>query len=100
MFEPDVVGEFAGWVCHYTPTIMSGPVFRWSPKSDTARRFEVSASREGVMVQGGSPVMSGPTVFDFVQVLDLAGQTVHWLAETREDTNKVKAKIRAAKGVS
>lgn len=47
-------------------TIQSGPVFRW----EGPYRFEVSASREGVMVQGHSACME--SVEPLVQLLKLA----------------------------
>lgn len=54
MPESDLVAVHHGYECRYYPTVMSGPVVRWTlPGGDG--RWEVSASRDGVVLQGGSP---------------------------------------------
>lgn len=71
--------------CRYTPTIMSGPVFRWSPPGS---RFEVSASRDGVMVQGPCPCLTGDPLHRFLEITDFATTVHEWLAsgKTAEET--------------
>jgi len=68
MFDDPPIGAHYGYPCRYTPTIMSGPVFRWGGD------FEVSASRDGVMVQGPCPALHGHALRSFLALLALAGE--------------------------
>jgi len=62
--------EDFGYPCWYTPTICDGPVFRWG------ERCEVSASRNGVMIHGGTHVMQEHSVDRFVLLVRLA-ESIH-----------------------
>lgn len=94
MFKPDIVATTHGWECRYTPTIMSGPVFRWSRGSATRGDLEVSAGREGVCVSGyGDPMKTaGP----FIAVVQLAERVHVHLDRNDRDTDGARAIIRAA----
>lgn len=70
-----VIGKHFGCECKYYPTVMDGPVVRWNWGD-----LEVSASRNGVMLQGNSPAMARDTLGTFKQLLQLAGQAAAWLA--------------------
>lgn len=59
-----------GYACRYTHTVMDGPVFRWG------NDFEVSASRNGVMVNGHSFCMKAAGVQNLENLLWLA-ESVH-----------------------
>ena len=54
MIDAKIVRHDYGWKCRYTPTIMDGPVFRWSEPSPYPGHLEISASRNGVMLDGPS----------------------------------------------
>lgn len=56
-----------GYELRYTHTIMSGPVLRWGDK------FEVSASREGVMIQGYSDTLEVGDLPNLLKLIALAG---------------------------
>lgn len=77
MLEEVIATHFA-WPCRYTPTICDGPVIRWGDGDSADRyRFEVSASRNGVMIHGSSGVfqVNGDTLDQFVSLLKLAKET-------------------------
>jgi len=62
------------WEFEETPTVMSGLVVRWTPKRRPWANYpEVSASREGVAVQGHWPVMGGLMRETFIALLRRAG---------------------------
>lgn len=58
-------------------TMMSGRVVRWIGEVPWENKPEVSASRYGVLIQGGWPVMAAGAVDDLRRVLDLAWRE-HW----------------------
>lgn len=60
-----------GYPCEYTPTIQDGPVFRWGDEA-----FEVSASRNGVMISGHSPPLDQFAMRRFSGLLAVA-EAVH-----------------------
>jgi hypothetical protein len=95
--EPDVVGTFAGYECRYTPTVMDGPVFRWS-RDHRRVSFEVSASRTGVMVHGPSPVLNSEGIARLVQLLSLAEDVYLILCNDDRAVDAAKRGIRAAAG--
>lgn len=77
-----------GYACRYTPTICDGPVFRWA-----MGRFEVSASREGVMVHGGGHLLTGAYLPGFLAVLALAERVYGVLARNDRETEFCKRVI-------
>ena len=71
--ERPVIATHFGLECRWYPTVMDGPVFRWTyPKK--AGGFQVSASRNGVMVCGHSATYAD--VGELCELLRLA-QGVH-----------------------
>lgn len=78
-----------GYACRYTPTICDGPVFRWA-----MGRFEVSASRNGVMIHGGGFLLSKAYLPGFRAVLDLAERVYGILASNDRETEFCKRVIR------
>lgn len=93
MGDTEIVATNHGYACRYTPTVMDGPVFRWSPAGDTRGRFEVSASRNGVMTHGGGLILQ---VGRFVAVLQLADLIAHVLNRNDRHTDAAKQMIRDA----
>lgn len=71
-------------------TIMSGTVvrYRWAGERD---RFEISASRDGVIVSGHSPHLKGIEVSDVVVVLERAGEWHKALIPNRINSRDVDA---------
>jgi hypothetical protein len=67
--------EDYGYPCRYTPTVCDGPVFRWG------RDFEISASRNGVMVHGASWCMKNIVVDRLRCILAVALGVHEQLAE-------------------
>ena len=88
----DIVATTHGYACRYTPTIMSGPVFRWR----CAFGFEVSASRDGVMFHGVSPCFGPSSLSDFRAVLTLAERVHCRLASDDRGTDVCRQMINAA----
>lgn len=74
MRDAEIIGIYHGYECRYTPTIMSGPVFRWHIAGSRGL-FEVSASRDGVMFYSSSPVFASGELFKLLAVVELARQT-------------------------
>jgi hypothetical protein len=89
--DAEVIATTHGYACRYTPTICDGPVFRWSQG-----RFEVSASRNGVMVHGGGFLLVGPYLDSFRRVLSLAERVHARLASDDRGTDLCKQIIREA----
>lgn len=60
-----------------TPTIMSGRVVRWREKSDYGNVMEISASRDGVMLQGysGRLINSAEILAEYQRILQKAFTT-------------------------
>lgn len=91
----DIVATTHGYTCRYTPTIMSGPVYRWAPAGHRFL-FELSASRDGVMLHGGSPCLSGDGLAALRAVLLLAGRVHERLASDDRGTDVCRRLIEAA----
>lgn len=68
-----------GAVCRYTPTICDGPVFRWQ----WCRGFEVSASRNGVVLSGDSPQMGESETDRLGNLIDVAASVHRQLDRSR-----------------
>jgi len=91
----DIVATTHGYDCRYTPTIMSGPVYRWAPAGHRTG-FEVSASRDGVMLHGGSPCLGGDGLAALRAVLLLAERVHERLASDDRGTDVCRRMIEAA----
>lgn len=90
MGDGELIATNEGYTCRYYPTVGDGPVFRWTRGTVD---FEVSASRNGVMVSGRSPLLSSKSVDDLCQVLDLAQIVAGNLASSDRQVQGVKEMI-------
>ena len=92
----DIVATVYGYACRYTPTIMSGAVLRFNlPHDRRPLPFEVSASRDGVMVSGASPLMHERShVLRLAGVLALAHLVHEHLRAHDRDVDGAKALVR------
>lgn len=88
-----VFATTAGYPCIYTPTIMSGPVFRWREAARPDVGMEISASRDCVMLQHGS-VMSHDrsTIPSLFSVVNLAVEVHEMLSCDDSSSGVQKAK--------
>jgi hypothetical protein len=66
MIDAEVIGQYHGYPCRYTPTIMDGPVFCWGSF--------ISASRNGVMIHATGIALRGGELAKVLAVIDLASQ--------------------------
>lgn len=89
MSDAEVIATTHGYACRYTPTICDGPVFRWG-----MGRFEVSASRNGVMVHGGGFLMTAVYLDSFRRLLNVAERVHNILARDDRETEFCKRVIR------
>lgn len=88
----DIVATTHGYACRYTPTIMSGPVYRWRCPTG----FEVSASRDGVMFHGPTPLFGPKGLAQLRAVLTLAERVHERLASDDRGTDVCRRLIEAA----
>lgn len=91
MLDAEVIATTAGYQCRYTPTVMSGPVFRWARPGDD---FEVSASRDGVLLSGHGRILDETGIATLAYLLGVAQHAYHLLAANDRGTEAVKAMIR------
>lgn len=75
-FSETLTANYLGYEIHENHTIMSGYVVRWQlPLSG----FEVSASRDGVMLQGHSPILNDGGLKALKTIIDEATDVAHYL---------------------
>lgn len=73
--KPNISGTEFGFEVHENPTVMSGYVVRWKERGPI-NALEISASRDGIMLQGQSHPYAGDAVEIVVKVLAQA-RAVH-----------------------
>lgn len=69
-------------ICHVTPTIMDGIVVRWNPAPDGDA--EISASRNGVLVNGFPLILTQHALDEFNRTVSLAWEMYRSLAKAAE----------------
>jgi hypothetical protein len=89
MLEPEYIATTHGYRCHYTPTIMDGPTFRWGDD-----RFEISAGRHGVTFSGYSSQLKLADINQLIRVIGVASHISSVLAKNDRDVASVKKSIQ------